>query len=120
MQTVAGSSSIGGFSLQEMAKIAAGPEKGAEVDAYLAALDRPRVGDALLDNVYGICKRYDAQLSETTSYAERRDMVYQNKSDADVFVPTIASHDYQRYRQATSNPAKVQMFRDLVKTPDES
>lgn len=120
MQTVAGSSAISGFSLQDMAKIAAGPEKSVEVDAYLVARNRPPVGDALLENVYDISKRFGAQLSETQSYAERRDMVYQNKSEGDVFIPTIASHDYHRYRLANSNPGKVQMFRDLIKRSEGS
>jgi len=120
MQAVAGSSSIEGLSLQQMAEIAAGQEKGAEVDAYLAAHDRPRVGGALLENIHGICARYNAQLSETTSYAERRNMVYRNQSDGEVFIPTIASHDYQHYRMATSDPVKLQMFRDLVRTPERS
>jgi hypothetical protein len=85
------------------------------VDAWLAAQERPRVGEALLKHVYDICKRYDVKLSETTSYAQTWDMTYRNESNGDVFIPTIASHDYQRYRMATSHPAKLQMFRDLIK-----
>ena len=78
------------------------------------------MGDALLKNVYEICKRHDMKLSDTTSYAERRDMVYRNTSNGEVFIPTIASHDYHHYRMATSSPAKVQMFRELVKTSGEA
>lgn len=120
MAAVGGTSSIEGFSLQQMAQISPGPAKSAEVDAYLAAHNRPPVGAALLDDVYGICVRYNLPLSETTSYAERRDMVYRNQSNGEVFIPTIASHDYHRYRMATSNPGKLQAFRELIKTSEAS
>lgn len=117
-QTVAGSSSAHGLSLREAAQIAAGPEKSAEVDAWLAAHQRPRIGDALLKQVYDICKEHNIRLSEATSFAQRWDVRYRNESNGDVFVPTIASHDYHRYRAATSNPAKIRMFRELTGAAD--
>jgi hypothetical protein len=121
MQTVAGSDSIEGISVHEMAQIAAGsPQKTFEVDAYLDADGRPSVGPALIENVYDTCKRYGIPLHETVSSAERLDLTYQNASTGEVFTPSIASHDFQRYRMATSNLATLQKFRELVNEPNDS
>lgn len=113
-QMVAGTPSFDGMSLQEMASIAAGPQKSAEVDAWLAQQGRPRVGPDLLKSVYEICARNNLSLTDTTNLAQRPDLSYRNASTGEVFSPSIALHDYGQYRMAMSNLTSLTMFGELV------
>jgi hypothetical protein len=118
LQTTAGASGIENLPLSDLANIAMQRLPSAEVEAHLAAHERPPIGPALLANVYDICNRYGINLFDEATSADRLDITYQNTSTNEIFTPSIAFRDYQNYRMALSKPQQYQMLRTYVKNSD--
>jgi hypothetical protein len=118
LQTTAGASGIENLPLSDLAGIARQSLPSAEVEAHLAAHERPPIGPALLANVYEICNRYGINLFDEVTSANRADMTYQNASTNEIFTPSIAFRDYQNYRMALSKPEQYQMLQTFVKNSD--